>query len=67
MPSLAARSQLELPLQEKCSIRPGTFANHVEGTALQPICWLSSGAVPEEEKCQAVSEPGDVITIVKGR
>ena len=41
--------------------------NHAEGTALQPICWVSSGAVPEEEKCQAVSEPGDVITIAKGR
>ena len=25
------------------------------------ICWLLSAAVPEEEKCQAVSDTGDVI------
>ena len=44
----------------------GTFANHAEETELQSILWLSSGLVPEEEKCQAVSEPGDVIAIAKG-
>ena len=49
-----------------CSIRSGTFANHAEGTELQPIRWLSAGSVPEEEKCQAVSESGDVIAIAKG-
>ena len=38
-----------------CSIRSGTFANHTEGPELQPIRWLSSGSVPNEEKCQAVS------------
>ena len=48
-----------------CSIRSGTFANHDEGTELQPIRWLSSGSVPEE-KCLAVSESGDVIAIAKG-
>ena len=36
------------------SIHSGTFANHTEGTELQPIRWLSSGSVPKEEKCQAV-------------
>ena len=49
-----------------CSIRSGTFANQAERTELQSIRWLSSGAVPEEEKCQSVSEPGDVIVIAKG-
>ena len=49
-----------------CSIRSGTFANNAEGTALQSIFWLSPGAVPEEERCQAVSEPGDVIATAKG-
>ena len=44
---------------------PGTFANHTEGTELQPIRWLSSGSVPKEEKCQAVSESGDVIAFAK--
>ena len=34
-----------------CSIRSGTFANHAEGTELQSIRYLSSGSVPEEEKC----------------
>ena len=48
-----------------CSIRLGTFANHVGRTELQSIRWLSLGLVPEEEKCQAVSEPGDVIAIAK--
>ena len=47
------------------SIRSGTFANHTEGTELQPIRWLSSGSVPKEEKCQAVLESGDVIAFVK--
>ena len=47
------------------SIRSGTFANHTEGTELQPICWLSAGSVPKEEKCQAVSESGDVIAFAK--
>ena len=47
------------------SIRSGTFANHTEGTELQPICWLSSGSVPKEEKCQAVSQSGDVIAFAK--
>ena len=42
------------------SIRSGTFANHTEGTELQPIRRLSAGSVPKEEKCQAVSESGDV-------
>ena len=49
-----------------CSIRSGTFANYTEGTELQPIRWLSAGSVPKEEKCQAVSESGDVIAIAKG-
>ena len=40
------------------SIRSGTFANHTEGTELQPIRWLLAGSVPKEEKCQAVSESG---------
>ena len=39
-------------------IRLGTFANHTEGTELQPIRWSSAGSVPIEEKCQAVSESG---------
>ena len=47
------------------SIRSGTFANHTEGTELQPIRWLSSSSVPKEEKCQAVSESGDVIAFAK--
>ena len=47
------------------SIRSGTFANHTEGTELQPIRWLSSGSVPKEEKCQAVSQSGDVIAFAK--
>ena len=47
------------------SIRSGTFANHTEGTELQPIRWLSAGSVPKEEKCQAVSESGDVIAFAK--
>ena len=47
------------------SIRSGTFANHTEGTELQPIHWLSSGSVPKEEKCQAVSQSGDVIAFAK--
>ena len=47
------------------SIRLGTFANHTEGTELQPIRWLSAGSVPNEEKCQAVSESGDVIAFAK--
>ena len=42
------------------------FANHAEGTELQSIRWLSLGSVPEEEKCHAVSEPGDIIAIAKG-
>ena len=45
------------------SIRSGTFANHTEGT--EPIRWLSAGSVPKEEKCQAVSESGDVIAFAK--
>ena len=32
------------------SIRSGTFANHTEGTELQPIRWLSAGSVPKERK-----------------
>ena len=48
-----------------CSIRSGTFANHTEGTELQPIRWLSAGSVPKEEKCQAVSQSGDVIAFAK--
>ena len=47
------------------SIRSGTVANNAEGTELQSIRWLSLGAVPKKEKCQAVSEPGDVIAIAK--
>ena len=47
------------------SIRSGTFANHTEGTELQPIRWSSAGSVPKEEKCQAVSESGDVIAFAK--
>ena len=47
------------------SIRSGTFANHTEGTELQPIRWLSSGSVSKEEKCQAVSESEDVIAFAK--
>ena len=47
------------------SIRSGTLANNAEETELQSIRWLSLGALPEEEKCQAVSEPGDNIAIAK--
>ena len=47
------------------SIRLGTFANHTEGTELQPIRWSSTGSIPKEEKCQAVLESGDVIAFVK--
>ena len=47
------------------SVRESSL-NHAGGTELQSIPWLSSGSVPEEEKCQAVSEPGNVIAIAKG-
>ena len=34
------------------SIRLGTFANHTEGTELQPIRWLSSGSVPKKKSAK---------------